>query len=248
MILVYAKCDAIERIELWDSVYGVARDMSTSWLIGGDINVTWDQEEKFDGFLVSLNEVDDFRHCMNTCNVTNLGFKRSIYTWWNGRSKQYCIFKRLDRCFANIEFQQFWLALEITHLSKIGSDHSPMLISCNPNSIPIKKAFRFLHFWIKHPTFKDVVKENWHTDFEANPFILFNHKLKKLKKALLIWRKSTYWYILQRIKSLEEVVLVHEAQFEKNPTQQNHERLQKIQAELIKYLALEEQFGSRNLE
>lgn len=158
VIFVYAKCTIIERIELWDSLFALARDMFIPCLIGGDFNFIWDRKEKFGGLLVSVNEVDDFRHCMNTCNVTDLGFKGSIYTWWNGRAEEDCIFKRLDRCFANIDFQQVWPALQITHLSKIGSDHSPIFISCNPNSIPFKKAFRFFHFWIKHPTFKDVVK------------------------------------------------------------------------------------------
>lgn len=39
LTLVYAKCDAIERIELWDSLYAMARDMDIPWLIGGDFNV-----------------------------------------------------------------------------------------------------------------------------------------------------------------------------------------------------------------
>ncbi|XP_075108964.1 uncharacterized protein LOC142180789 [Nicotiana tabacum] len=41
---------------------------------------------------------------------------------------------------------------------------------------------------------------------------------------------------------MEEVVLVHEAEFEANPTGMNRERLQKVQAELIKCLALEEKY------
>ncbi|XP_018628397.1 uncharacterized protein [Nicotiana tomentosiformis] len=48
--------------------------------------------------------------------------------------------------------------------------------------------------------------------------------------------------IFQKIASLEEVVLVHEAQYELNPTQLNRERLQKVQADLIGYLTLEEEF------
>lgn len=64
---VYAKGDAIERIELGDSLYALAGDISTPWLIGGDFNVIWDQEEKFGGLLVSMNEVNVFRHYMHTC-------------------------------------------------------------------------------------------------------------------------------------------------------------------------------------
>ncbi|XP_009758676.1 uncharacterized protein LOC107822524 [Nicotiana tabacum] len=168
----------------------------------GDFNVIWDEEERFGGLHVSLNEVNDLRHCVNTCNLTDLGFKGSIYTWWNGQAGDDCIFKRLDRCLANTEFQQIFPALEITHLSKIGSDHNPMLLKCREDAAP----------------------------------------LKKLKKALSTWSRATYGDIFQKIASLEEVVMVHEAEFERHPTTQNRENLLKVQAELIRYLALEEEF------
>ncbi|XP_070008698.1 uncharacterized protein [Nicotiana sylvestris] len=207
--LVYAKCDAIERIELWDSLYAMAADMDVPWLVGGDFNVIWDDEEKFGGRPVTLNKVDHFRHCMNTCNLFDLGFKGSIYTWWNGRAEEDCIFKRLDKCMANIDFQQMFPRIEVTHLPKTGSDHCPMLLKCNLESTVVKKSFRFLNFWTKHSTFKDVVNENWNADFEANPFTLFNHKMKKVKKGLSQWSKSTYGDIFKKISSLEEVVKVH---------------------------------------
>ncbi|XP_075104795.1 uncharacterized protein LOC107830035 [Nicotiana tabacum] len=183
LTLIYAKCDAIERIELWDSLYAMARDMDAPWLVGGDFNVIWDEEEMFG----------------------------SIFTWWNERAKEDCIFKRLDRCLANLQFQQTFPGIEVQHLSKTGSDHSPMYLKCDIETTPIKKPFKFLNFWVKHATFKDVVKENWTADFSANPYILFNHKLKRLKKALSLWRM-------------------------------NKERLQKVQPELIKCLALEEKY------
>ncbi|XP_019262022.1 PREDICTED: uncharacterized protein LOC109239885 [Nicotiana attenuata] len=169
LTLVYAKCDAIERIELWNSLYAMASDMNVPWLVGGDFNVIWDEEEKFGGLPVHINEIDDFRHCINTCNLFDLGFKGSIFTWWNGRAEEDCIFKRLDRCLANSEFQQTFPGIE------------------------------------------------------------------KVKQALSVWSKSTFGDIFQKIASLEEVVLVHEAEFEANPTKLNRQRLQKVQAELIKF-------------
>ncbi|XP_075084879.1 uncharacterized protein LOC142168117 [Nicotiana tabacum] len=230
LTLVYAKCDAIERIELWDSMYAIARDMSVPWLIGGDFNVIWDEEEKFGRLPVSLNEIDDFRHYINSCNLFDLGFKGSIFTWWNGRAEEDCIFKRLDRCLANVEFQQTFPGIEVTHLSKIDSDHNPMLLKCDIEAAPLNKPFRFLNFWVKHESFKEALRENWHADFCANPFVMFNYKLKKLKKALSAWSRAIYGDIFQKITSLEEVVMVHEAQFEASPTKMNRERLQKVQA------------------
>ncbi|XP_070025703.1 uncharacterized protein [Nicotiana sylvestris] len=145
-----------------------------------------------------------------------------------------------------MELQQLWPGLEINHLSKIGSDHSPMQLTCNPSTGPVKKAFRLLNLWIKHDSFLEVVKENWQADFHASPYILFNHKMKKLKKALTVWSKDTFGDIFQRLASLEEVVKVHETQFELNPTVQNRERLQRVQAELIRVWALEEHFWKQN--
>ncbi|XP_019240850.1 PREDICTED: uncharacterized protein LOC109220840 [Nicotiana attenuata] len=242
LTLVYAKCDSIERIELWDSMYAMATDMTILWLVGGDFNVIWDEEEKFGGLPVSLNEIDDFRHCVNTCSLYDLGFKGSIFTWWKGRAEDECIFKRLDRCLANAEFQETFPGIEVTHLSKTGSDHSPMQLKCDTDTPPIKKPFRFLNFWVEHESFKETLKKNWSADFHANPFTLFNHKLKKVKKALSGWSRATLGDIFQRIASLEEVVVVHETEFKANPTVLNRERLRRVQAELIKVLALEEKY------
>ncbi|XP_070039538.1 uncharacterized protein [Nicotiana tomentosiformis] len=102
----------LRELELWDTLYALAVDMTLPWLVGGDFNVICDEEEKFEGLPVHINEVDNFRHYVNTCNLFDLGFKRSIYTWWNGGAEEDYIFKRLDRCLGNMEFQQMWLGLE----------------------------------------------------------------------------------------------------------------------------------------
>ncbi|XP_070019901.1 uncharacterized protein [Nicotiana sylvestris] len=208
LTLVYAKCDAIERTELWDSLYYMASDMTIPWLVRGDFNVIWDEEEKFGGL--------------------------------PGRGGLY--FQKARQMCGQSEFQQIFPGIEVQHLAKIGSDHSPMQLRYDIKNPPVKKPFRFLNFWLEHASFKEVVKQNWNADFSANQYVLFNHKLKKVKKALSGWGKSTYGDIFQKIASFEEVVIVHEAEFEVNPTKQNRQRLQKVQTELIRYLALEEKY------
>lgn len=117
--------------------------MTIPCLVVGGFNIIWDEEEKFGGLPLLLNEVGDFRHCVKTCNLFDLGFMGSIYTWWNRKAKEYGIFKRLDRCLSNLEFQQMLPGLEVAHISKIGLNHNLMLLYCNPNTAPIKKSFRF---------------------------------------------------------------------------------------------------------
>lgn len=55
-------------------LYALASDMRVPWLVGGDFNVIVHEEEKFGGLLVSMDEVEDFRHCTNTYNLFDLGF------------------------------------------------------------------------------------------------------------------------------------------------------------------------------
>ncbi|XP_075111586.1 uncharacterized protein LOC107825614 [Nicotiana tabacum] len=133
--LVYAKCTALERIELWESLYHLASDMMIPWLVGGDFNVILSEEEKYGGLPVSNNEVADFAYCVDTCALYDVGFKGSLYTWWNGRSDDACIFKRIDRYLAIQQFQDMFPSLEVEQLIKYGSDHAPLVFSCNVNTV-----------------------------------------------------------------------------------------------------------------
>ncbi|XP_059310186.1 uncharacterized protein LOC132061371 [Lycium ferocissimum] len=149
-------------------------------MIGGD-NVITSEEEKYRGLPVRLNEVQDFLSCIQNCGITDLGFKGSKYTWWNGQNGKDCIFKRLDRCFGNQFLRSLYPGIEVNYLIRTGSGHSPLLVSYTGTTNPIKKPFKFLNFWTKNDSFLDTVRVQWETDFMANPFTLFHHKMKKVK-------------------------------------------------------------------
>lgn len=75
--------------------------MSNPWFIGGDFNDVLNGEEKIGGLLV---DYDDFRTCIESCDLSQIHFKGSPFTWWNGRAGYDCIFERLDRILSNSEF------------------------------------------------------------------------------------------------------------------------------------------------
>lgn len=43
---VYARCNALKRLELWDELEALADNIEVPWLIGGDFNVILIEEEK----------------------------------------------------------------------------------------------------------------------------------------------------------------------------------------------------------
>ncbi|XP_060201100.1 uncharacterized protein LOC132629763 [Lycium barbarum] len=223
--IVYASTDRATRVTLWNDILHISNTVNAPWLVGGDFNVIMDEIEKFGGLEVPFVEVEDFNQCINICQLTDLGFKGSMYTWWNGRSDEQCIFKRLDRCLANQRLQDLYPNIEVEHLIKQGLDHSPLLINCKEDNTIIKKSFRFLNFWIEHPAFMDMVKDNWSGFHGSDPFYIFHSKLKKLSKILSKWSRDTYGDIFRQIDTLEEVVKIHEQEFEENPSGANRERL-----------------------
>lgn len=42
--LVYAKCSAQERLQLWEAIYSVGYNLNLPWLVGGDSNVVLSDE------------------------------------------------------------------------------------------------------------------------------------------------------------------------------------------------------------
>uniref|UniRef100_A0A1U7Y9B7 Uncharacterized protein LOC104245743 n=1 Tax=Nicotiana sylvestris TaxID=4096 RepID=A0A1U7Y9B7_NICSY len=183
MTFVYAKFCALERLELWDSLYCLASDMELPWLVGGDFNVVLGKEEKIGGLPVYPPEYEDFAFCVNSCELFDLGFKGSPFTWWNGRPNEECIFKRLDRIMVNMPFQTLFPTIEIEHLIRTGSDHAPLLLSCGDESLKCSKA----------------------EDFIGDPFLMFKQKLKRVKIALSKWSRLTYGDIFKQLAIREDV-------------------------------------------
>ncbi|XP_070053323.1 uncharacterized protein [Nicotiana tomentosiformis] len=181
MTFVYAKYSSLERLELWDYLYYLTSDMDMPWVVGGDFNVILHEHEKIGGLPVHPPEYEDFAFYVNSCGLFDLDYKGSPFTWWNGRPNEQCIFKRLDRIFVNLSFQNLFPNIEVEHLILTGSDHTPLLMSCRQESMQFVKPFKFLNFWTKHDTFKQIVKQNWLADFNRDPFLMFKQKLKRVK-------------------------------------------------------------------
>ncbi|XP_059292741.1 uncharacterized protein LOC132046197 [Lycium ferocissimum] len=211
--LVYAKCSASERLELWEDIYHLSNTLCCSWLIGGNFNVVLNDEEKIGGNPIQPQDIEDFAFCINSCDLEEVNFKGSPFTWWNGRADEACIFERLDRMLVNSLLLDNFGNIEVEHLARIGSDHAPLL-------------FRL----------------NWSTWEHEDPFINFKSKMKKLKGVLSKWSREVLGDIFKQLIIREEIVRLKEELFEENPSQVNRMVLQKAQAETKRYLHYEEEY------
>ncbi|XP_070045254.1 uncharacterized protein LOC142163874 [Nicotiana tabacum] len=130
----------------------------------------------------------------------------------------------------------------VEHLIRTRSDHAPLFMSCGEQATNIIKPFKFLNFWAKHETFKEVVRQNSISDYIGGPYIMFKQKLKRMKIYLYKWSKETYRDIFKQLSIREDIVKLKEMLLKEEPTVENRIVLEKAQAELKRYLSIEEQY------
>lgn len=77
--VVYEKCSQVMRLSLWKSLEDLADFIQKLGLIGGDYNLTINEEEKLRELPVTIVETEVFRHCINVCNLEDHDFIESKY-------------------------------------------------------------------------------------------------------------------------------------------------------------------------
>ncbi|KAF3619552.1 hypothetical protein FXO38_23516 [Capsicum annuum] len=107
-----------------------ASGISEPWITGKNFNLVLYGSNKIGGLPITLAEIKDFRDCVEAVKLTQIYHKSSLFTWWNGRAKDDCIFDKLDRIFCNADFQDMFNLVEMEHLARDGSDHAPLMLCC----------------------------------------------------------------------------------------------------------------------
>ncbi|KAK9675896.1 hypothetical protein RND81_11G039500 [Saponaria officinalis] len=78
------------------------------------------------------------------------------------------------------------------------SDHSPCLVSIFED-VRRPPRFQFLHCWVDHPDYKNVVQSAWSIPTSGTVMFRFFAKLRNVKTTLIRLHKSNFSSILQRI-------------------------------------------------
>ncbi|XP_073026667.1 uncharacterized protein [Primulina eburnea] len=120
---VYAKCDYIERRQLWTSLLQVKPDQGP-WLVGGDFNVVRNSSECLGSSGGRLLPMEEFNHFILDSGLVDASFEGSSFTWTNKT-----IWKRLDRVFVSVDWGDHFHSIRVEHLIRTVSDHCPLFVS-----------------------------------------------------------------------------------------------------------------------
>ena len=101
---VYASLRVAKRKVLWSNLVHTASLHHLPWLLLGDFNEVLYIDDKFRGRPVNFRRAFNFKSCLDTCGMIDLGFHGPRFTWSNLRELSGLIQERLDRCFANFSW------------------------------------------------------------------------------------------------------------------------------------------------
>ncbi|XP_061337779.1 uncharacterized protein LOC133284726 [Gastrolobium bilobum] len=120
---IYGSPRRMERKVLWEELISLSLSVDSPWLVMGDFNSILSGSEKVGGKEVCWNSMAEMRHCLIDCNINDMGFKGSDFTWKRGK-----LHERLDRACSNEEWNIAWPNRIISHLPYFDSDHRPLLL------------------------------------------------------------------------------------------------------------------------
>lgn len=127
--------------------------------------------------------MESFRRTLEVCQLIDIGYSGTWFTWKRGNLPKTNIQERLDRGVAIADWISMFSEVKVQHLVHTFSDHCPILINTKKDDErPMSISFKFEAWWLLEDTFFEKVKHLWESSFGT---LLLN--LENLKKDLSLW-------------------------------------------------------------
>lgn len=126
--VIYGFNTVKKRKVLWQDLLTLAQRISQPWLLSGDFNIILTLQDRLDGNVVTMSEIQDFYNCIQHILVNELPWHGDYDTWSNKRQGSNRITCRLDRTLGNFEWMWNWGHVNTEYEVPFISDHAPMLL------------------------------------------------------------------------------------------------------------------------
>ncbi|XP_073037089.1 uncharacterized protein [Primulina eburnea] len=232
---VYARCDYVQRRDLWASLL-LVKPVLGPWLVGGDFNVVRDASECLGSRGGRLLPMEEFNTFILDSGLIDAGFEGSSFTWTNKT-----IWKRLDRVLVSIDWGDHFSSIRVEHLARTVPDHCPLLVTA-PVFARGPSSFRFQRMWVRHHGFLQTVRLNWNLPCSLSGMPRLFAKMKRLKHHLRWWNRDIFGNIFDRLTEAERAVRAAETVCEADPSDVNWTLLSDRNEDLARITAMEADF------
>lgn len=129
-------------------------------MLGGDFNLVRFSSEKSNN-TISHRWADAFNDWINRWGLIELNPNNKKFTWTNNQDN--LVMAKLDRVFVTTDWESNFPLTRIKALSRLPSDHNPLLLDTGEDLSRHKKRFRVERWWLEKESFREIVTKTWST-------------------------------------------------------------------------------------
>jgi hypothetical protein len=189
---VYASTNYQTRRKLWSTLNNLQTQHDLPWCFLGDFNVILGTHEHRGRSSPARLPIEEFQKWTNDFNLIHLPTRGAAFNWNNGRGGARHTERRLDRVICNQAWFDTCCVSSVTSLTKIRSDHFPLLFDFKLTNTTFASQFKFLRMWSMHPDCWSVISDCWNINVVGCPMFVLSQKLKMLKVKLKSWNKVCF--------------------------------------------------------
>jgi len=163
----YGNPDTKLQEESWRLISHLGFLSRPAWLCIGDFNEIVDQSEKVGGAVRREIQLDRFRITLLDCNLGDLGYYGTRYTWSNKRDAGEFIKERFDRTVATTSWSLQFLNASVEVLPVCNSDHKTLWLKFDKACVVSARLFCCEAKWNIDEERSSIVQEAWAYSGEA---------------------------------------------------------------------------------
>ncbi|XP_074299689.1 uncharacterized protein LOC141630838 [Silene latifolia] len=189
--VVYGSNSDTERLHIWHELQDLKDQCNVAWCVVGDFNASLHYNERVRS-TVLWSEIEEFRLCVDYCELVDLKAQVSFYTWNNKQDPSTRVFSRIDRCLINHKWIQLYPDSYVYFLNEGLFDHNPSI--CYRSAAPMlrKSSFRYFNMWGQAKEFGNIVQSEWGKSIVGIKMYQVVSKLRNLKKPLKDLNKQKF--------------------------------------------------------
>jgi hypothetical protein len=154
-ILVYGPADHARTGEFLDELGAEVRACNLPVVVGGDFNLIRRASDKSNG-IVNWPRVRHFNDVVAALALRELHRVGARFTWTNNQSSP--IRSVLDRVFVSPAWEQLFPLCSLQAITRIGSDHTPLILDDGDKGIKRSSRFFFQTWWFGVDGFVEMLK------------------------------------------------------------------------------------------
>ncbi|KAG2696272.1 hypothetical protein I3760_07G050900 [Carya illinoinensis] len=217
IFVVYAKCNHVERRELW-RLLQIDAVQDAPWLCLGDFNIIRGEEEHRGGRPRLRVAMDDFNDFIDNCGLVDMKARGLTRSWSNFFPDALC-----------------------KYMARTTSDHAPLsFVFKNMGNRYGPSPFKFQQMWVSHSNFWEVVNDTWSTSIDTMGLQGLATKLKKVKVVLKDWNRRVFGHTETKIQEFENKIEQLDSQLQEGFSEDTEQALLEAKEELEIWMKREE--------